>query len=72
MGYLLDTCVLSELRKPNGNAGGAAWMAGIQPDEVFLRVLTIGEIRRGRELRRRKRPAAAGGLERWLVGLEAH
>lgn len=72
MGYLLDTCVLSELRKPNCNAGVAAWMAGIQPDEVFLSVLTIGEIRRGIELHRRKYPAAAGGLERWLVGLETH
>ena len=72
MGYLLDTCVLSELRKPNCNAGVSAWMAGIQPDEVFLSVLTIGEIRRGIELHRRKSPAAAGGLERWLVGLEAH
>lgn len=72
MGYLLDTCVLSELRKPNCNAGVAAWMAGIQPDEVFLSVLTIGEIRRGIELHRRKSPTAAGGLERWLVGLETH
>lgn len=72
MGYLLDTCVLSDLRKPNCNAGVAAWMAVIQPDEVFLSLLTIGEIRRGIELHRRKNRAAAGGLERWLVGLETH
>lgn len=72
MGYLLDTGVLSELRKPTCNAGVAAWMAGVQPDEVFLSVLTIGEIRRGIELHRRKSPTAAGGLERWLVGLETH
>ena len=72
MSYLLDTCLLSELRKPNSNAEVSAWMAGIQPDVVFLSVLTIGEIRRGIELHRRKSPTAAGGLERWLVGLEAH
>ena len=50
MSYLLDTCLLSELRKPNSNAEVSAWMAGIQPDVVFLSVLTIGEIRRGIEL----------------------
>ena len=60
MGYLLDTCALSELRKPNCNAGVATWIAGIQPDEVFLSVLTIGGIRRGIELHRRKSPTAAG------------
>ena len=36
MAYLLDTCVISELRKPHGDPGVAAWMAGIQADEAFL------------------------------------
>ena len=72
MAYLLDTCVLSELRKPKANPGVVAWMAGLQPDEAFLSVLTLGEIRRGIELRRAKDPAAARALERWLLGLEAH
>lgn len=72
MAYLLDTCVLSELRKPKSNPGVAEWMDGIEPDEVFLSVLTLGEIRRGIELRRAKDQAAARALERWLNGLEAH
>ena len=72
MAYLLDTCVLSELRKPNGNRGVAIWVAGIRPDEAFLSVLTLGEIRRGIELHRAKDAKAAGALERWLLGLEAH
>jgi len=72
MAYLLDTCVLSELRKPNGNRGVAIWVAGIRPDEAFLSVLTLGEIRRGIELHRAKDARAAGALERWLLGLEAH
>lgn len=72
MAYLLDTCVISELRKPACNPGVAAWISGIQPDEAFLSVLTLGEIRRGIELHRRKSPAAASGLERWLLGLETH
>ena len=72
MSYLLDTCVISELRRKTCNPGVAAWMSGIQSNEVFLSVLTLGEIRRGIELHRRKSPAAASGLERWLLGLEAH
>ena len=72
MAYLLDTCILSELRKPRCDPGVAAWMAGIQPDEAFLSVLTLGEIRRGIELHRAKDPKAAGALERWLLGLETH
>ena len=72
MSYLLDTCVLSELRKPRANPKIVAWLAAIQPDEAFLSVLTLGEIRRGIELRRPKDQAAARSLERWLLGLEAH
>ena len=72
MAYLLDTCVLSELRKPNGNRGVAIWVEGIRPDEAFLSVLTLGEIRRGIELHRAKDAKAAGALERWLLGLEVH
>jgi predicted nucleic acid-binding protein len=72
MAYLLDTCVLSELRKPKAHPGVIAWLAGLQPEEAFLSVLTLGEIRRGIELRRPKDQAAARVLERWLLGLEAH
>jgi predicted nucleic acid-binding protein len=60
------------LRKPKPHPGVVAWLAGLQPDEAFLSVLTLGEIRRGVELRRAKDAAAARSLERWLLGLEAH
>ena len=72
MAYLLDTCVISELRKPHCDQGVATWMSGIQPDEAFLSVLILGEIRRGIELHRSKDARAAGALERWLLGLEVH
>lgn len=72
MAYLLDTCILSELRRPACNAGLAAWMACIKAEDAFLSVLTLGEIRRGIELHRAKDARAAGALERWLLGLEAH
>ena len=72
MGYLLDTCLLSELRKSQCNPGVAAWMAALRPEEAFLSVLTLGEIRRGIELHRAKDPGAARVIERWLLGLEEH
>lgn len=72
MAYLLDTCIISELRRPSCNTGVAAWMSSIEPDEAFLSVITLGEIRRGIELHRSKDAKAAGALERWLLGLESH
>ncbi len=72
MPYLLDTGVISELRKPHCNHGVARWMSGIESDEVFLSVVTLGEIRRGIERHRPVDAKAAGSLERWLIGLEAH
>lgn len=72
MAYLLDTCVISELRKPHCDPSVATWMAGIRPDEAFLSVLTLGEIRRGIELHRTKDAKAAGAIARWLLGLESH
>lgn len=73
MSYLVDTNILSELRK-----GGrcdphvSAWLDGVRPAELFVSVLSLGEIRRGIELLRRRDPTAAGSLDRWLRGLEAH
>ncbi|MCC6416130.1 MAG: type II toxin-antitoxin system VapC family toxin [Opitutaceae bacterium] len=72
MAWLIDTCILSELRKPRPHTGVVAWMESIQPDEAFISVLTLGEIRRGIELRRAKDAVAARSLERWLRGLETH
>jgi predicted nucleic acid-binding protein len=72
MPYLLDTCIISELRKPGINPGVSAWISSINANEAFLSVLTIGEIRSGIELHRLRNPAGAGNLERWLLGLETH
>src|SRR5688500_5474516 len=72
MPYLLDTCVISELRKPRCDAAVQSWISRIEPDEVYLSVLTVGEVRRGIELHRTKDPKGSGSLERWLAGLEAY
>src|ERR1700690_2324527 len=72
MPYLLDTCLVSELRKPGINPGVSAWISSIDANEAFLSVLTIGEIRSGIELHRLKNPTGASNLDRWLPGLETH
>ncbi len=69
MSWLLDTNVVSELRKGSrGDAGVVRWASGRQ-DDAWLSVLTVGEIRRGIELRRRKDEVAARHLDVWLQGL---
>lgn len=47
MNYLLDTCVISELTKPEPYPALCEWIATIRPSSLFLSVITIGEIRKG-------------------------
>jgi toxin FitB len=72
--YLIDTNVVSELRKGDrADPNVASWFAGLADEEVFLSVLTLGEIRRGIESIRRRDPKAAAALESWLGRVsEAH
>ena len=67
MNYLIDTNVISELRKgKRANPGVRSWFASLADEEVFLSALTLGEIRRGIESIRRRDSAAATALESWL------
>jgi toxin FitB len=71
MAYLLDTNVLSELRKgPRCHPGVAHWARLTSGDGHFVSVLTLGEIRQGIEVLRRRSPAEADALESWLTRLE--
>lgn len=47
MNYLLDTCLLSELRKPEPDAGVVAWVSDIDESRLFISVLCLGEIQKG-------------------------
>jgi predicted nucleic acid-binding protein len=65
--YLIDTNVISELRKgERADPAVRAWFAALADEEVFLSVLTIGEIRRGIESIRRRDPDAGAALDSWL------
>jgi len=68
--YLLDTNVVSELRKrARCNANVARWHAGIPTGRLFTSVLVVGEIRRGIEKLRAQEPARAAMFEHWLLAL---
>ena len=70
MSWLVDTNVLSELRKGDrANAGIRAWFADTREDELFTSVLVLGEIRRGIESIRRRDLPSAIALEQWLTRL---
>ena len=68
MGYLIDTNVLSEMRKgARANPNVQAWVARCMASEVFLSALVVGEIRRGIEIVRRKDGDQAEAIDRWLA-----
>ncbi len=71
--YLLDTMVLSELRKRRRDTRVVAWFGSVSPDDLFLSVVTVGEIERGIERQRTANPDFAAALADWLdVTLRAY
>jgi toxin FitB len=65
--YLIDTNVISELRKgARADRRVADWFARLADDDIYLSVLTIGEIRKGIERIRLRDRRAAASLDRWL------
>ena len=68
MRVLLDTCVLSELRHPKGHRGVRQAVDAVREDELFVSVISIGEIRKGisvlKEIPKKR------ALETWLETLE--
>lgn len=72
MNYLIDTNIISEVRKGDRcDRRVAAWYASIADEDLFLSTLVLGEIRKGVELARMRDPDKAAALERWLGQVEA-
>jgi toxin FitB len=70
LSYLLDTNVVSELRKrTRASATVSSWFAGVDANDLFLSALVVGELRQGTERIRRRDPVAAERLERWMLAL---
>lgn len=70
MSFLLDTNVVSELRKGRrGHPKLRRWFDGLDENEIFLSVLTLGELRRGIESIRRRDERSARSLDKWYRSL---
>lgn len=64
--YLLDTNVVSELRKPRPHGGVVAWLQSTADADLHLSAVTLGEIQAGIELTREQDAAKAVEIEAWL------
>jgi predicted nucleic acid-binding protein len=68
--FLLDTNIVSEIRKQDPDHRVMSWFEGVSAAELGISVLVVGEIRQGVERLRRRDPGAAGPYETWLKILE--
>jgi toxin FitB len=64
--YLLDTNVVSELRKPKPHGAVLAWLESVADSDLHLSAATIGEIQAGIEITREQDAVKAAEIEQWL------
>lgn len=64
--YLLDTNVVSELRKRRPHGAVLAWFRSLREDQIYLSAVTAGELQAGIELTRTQDPRKADEIARWL------
>jgi toxin FitB len=65
--YLLDTNVVSELRKQRPHGAVLAWLQSLEDADLHLSAVTLGEIQAGIELTREQDPSKADEIETWLA-----
>lgn len=63
--YLLDTNIVSELRKPRPHGGVVAWLEGVDDRHLHLSTVTLGEIQAGIEMTRLQDTVKADEIEAW-------
>ncbi len=64
--YLLDTNIISELRRARPHGAVLAWLDKQDANQLFLSAVTLGEMQAGAEKTRRQNPEKAGELEHWI------
>lgn len=69
--YLLDTNIVSELRKPRPQAAVISWLESVDDSDLHISVVTLGEIQAGIELTREQDAAKAAEIEAWADQLAA-
>ena len=67
--FLLDTNVVSELRKPKPHGGVVAWVAAQESTSLYLSAMTIAELQRGIEMTREQDSEKALQIQAWLEQL---
>ncbi len=67
--YLLDTNIISELRKPRPHGGLLTWFQTVASPQIAISAMTIGELQRGIERTRKQDTRKALELETWIDGL---
>ncbi len=70
MSFLLDTNVVSETRRRNPDPNVLAWLQRTDQADLYISVLTIGELTKGVARRARTDPRAAASLDHWLRGIQ--
>lgn len=68
--YLIDTNVVSEMRKRKPHGGALAWLQSLESGQVFFSAVTFGEIQKGVEVTRQQDPVKANEIEAWAAQLE--
>jgi len=66
MSFLLDTDILSSIRRKQRDQNLEKWLLSINSLDVYISVVTIGEVERGITQQRRNNPEFSGDLQRWL------
>lgn len=69
--YLLDTNVVSELRRQRPHGGVLAWLESLDDAQLHLSAVTLGEIQAGVEMTREQDPDKAREIEAWLEQVAA-
>lgn len=69
--FLLDTNVVSEVRKHKPHGAVVAWLSDLREDQIFISAVTLGELQAGIEMTRRQDTAKATQIEQWVDQLEA-
>ncbi len=69
--YLIDTNVVSELRRARPHGAVLAWLQGVNDEDLHLSAVTLGEIQAGIEITRERDPEKAAEIEAWLEQVAA-
>lgn len=69
--YLLDTNVVSELRRRRPNRAVLDWLSGVSTEELFIAAVTFGELQAGVKMTRRQDPEKAAAIEAWIDAVAA-